>query len=570
MMQLPSKDIFEDPNITDFDLFPFQATAVQWMRHVENKILNPGEMAGGVLADDMGFGKTMMMSALCESNIVPTTLIIAPLSVINPIAFQLLKISKRLKVFKIDDHKFFSIMSIGMKDGIERVESTKLYENKKQNFDIPGVLLINREKLIIPENINLIKRFNWYRIMVDEAHMMRHGEDTTFYKPLLDIPQPMTMINGVPFRVGSRFAITGTPIQNDIDDLVQIFKFVDQRCHISQNNKEQDLRRLIMTNLFRRNKDQIIPSMKRFMKYPEKPPNVHNVTITLRKTELSDQLEKLNLQQIESLVKTSPEKLTQILYDEKAFMICKTAQIANETTNVVNPYKTMLSYPYKSPLFTGTYKGHNSKLEVISNIIASKNGESFVIFHMYNSVRDALAEFLPQIFPNYKFLSISGEQTKMDDRDRILLEANHSIDDGRSVILFSSIKATAEGLNYQKFSNEIIVDHNANPQEEFQTMNRVYRIGQKNEVHIWILSLETFTNGYGIVGVDDRYKEIKSHKVPQAEIIESNNAAWFFRRYTYPGEDGQRESGVFFHPTFERDFKGQQWGPDSVGPKEIV
>ena len=37
------------------------------------------------------------------------------------------------------------------------------------------------------------------------------------------------------------------------------------------------------------------------------------------------------------------------------------------------------------------------------------------------------------------------------------MECNNLIDQGKSVILFSSIKATSEGLNYQKFSNVILI-----------------------------------------------------------------------------------------------------------------
>ena len=107
-MQVSSKDIFEDPDITDFTLFPIQATAVQWMRTIENKMTNHGEMAGGVLADEMGLGKTIMMTSLCEANLVPTTLVIAPLNTIQQIARQFLKTAQRLHIFKIDDHQFLS------------------------------------------------------------------------------------------------------------------------------------------------------------------------------------------------------------------------------------------------------------------------------------------------------------------------------------------------------------------------------------------------------------------------------------------------------------------------------
>jgi len=92
-MQINSKLIFDDPNISDFTLFPYQATAVQWLRTMENNLTVRNSMKGGILADDMGFGKTKMVAALCESNYVPNTLIITPLNLMDQMVYEIKMLS---------------------------------------------------------------------------------------------------------------------------------------------------------------------------------------------------------------------------------------------------------------------------------------------------------------------------------------------------------------------------------------------------------------------------------------------------------------------------------------------
>ena len=92
--------------VTPFYLYPIQITAVQWLRYIESKIGMPHEMAGGILSDEMGYGKTKDMAALAEVNIVPTTLCISPITTIRQTAREFLKTAKRLYVFEFGDHGY--------------------------------------------------------------------------------------------------------------------------------------------------------------------------------------------------------------------------------------------------------------------------------------------------------------------------------------------------------------------------------------------------------------------------------------------------------------------------------
>lgn len=566
MNQLRSLDLFEDPMISDFTLHLHQAPGVQWMRYQENRLLKDGCIAGGILADDMGTGKTREYVALCEANLVPTTLIIAPSNIITQICVEILTISDRLSVFKIED-RYFSHVTL---NDNQEIISRKLKKNKGESFFKPGVLVINSETLTSSENEALINSIEWYRIIIDEAHILRNGTKTQFYNSLMNVRQPSIEIDGIKKRLGSRFAVTGTPIQNDIEDIVWIFRIIDNRLFTQSSYEINALKYYISIGLFRRNKDQISPYLKQLMKFPEKPPNIMMVDVEFADTDCSRFVATQSSEQIYDLFSKDERFHNDLLKDEKAFIIARMAQtcsIGYKADSIINQHQ-LLSEPFEGGFHGNSYVGPKSKNENVKQIISSRRGQSFVIFHSFFKVRDSLKPLLSSYFQEYTFKEISGELKNASDRYKILMECNDLISRGYPVILYSSISSTAEGLNYQAFQNSIIMDQGANPQDEMQAMTRIYRIGQLNEVNIWIMSIKSIPYYYGTISVDERLEELKSIKLPYAELIDKNNAAWFFVRYYITLSDGRRECGVIFDEEFEKLPSGPG-GPNSVGPKEI-
>lgn len=568
MSQLHSRDIF-GPEVTPFTVFPHQATAIQWMRFIESTITDDGKMCGGILADEMGLGKTKDMAALCEANLVPSTLIIAPLNTIGQTAKEFLKTSRRLFCFQLTDG-YISRLKLKIIDGQERVVAEKLDAKRGQVFIPPGILFANKDKIRLANYQAVVNSFLWFRIMIDEAHALRNGNDTQFYSDLMNIPQPEVEINGQMVRFGSRFAVTGTPIQNSLDDLDALFKWIDNRCYSNPRMKNDDRLYYIANNLFRRSKQNITPTMKEIMRYPEKDPVINVIDILPQNTEFSARISKMTIPAIKEALKGAKFN-NDVLLDEKAYITIKAAEILEKSKNKdpILHLRSALSYPFDSSLISGKYRGPNTKMKTVKQIINSLNGESVVIFHQFTPIKDAMLAEMRVTFPDYKFKEINGDQTNMSTRDKILMDCNDLIDAGDSVILFSSLKATSEGLNYQKFSKMIIVDQDPNPQQEYQAMTRIYRIGQENDVVIWMLSMAPFNAGGSRVDIDGRLRDLKSEKEPLAGIIDNYNAAWFFRRYYFRNQHGIMESGTSFGDDFENQKKGIQGGPDSIGPLEI-
>lgn len=575
-----------DNNTTcNFNLFLHQAAAVQWMRIIEYLISNPQNMAGGILADDMGLGKTKDAVALIAFNIVNRTVILTPSVTRYSFIRQCLEIlPQTIRVYTIETDSY-EICSFNFVNGIQEIKTVKLDTRKGEKMLTPFVLIANYSLIAAAKkNYSLVTSIIWDRIFVDEGHFLRNKNDT--WNLLSQLQQPIDMSKGYPHRIGSRWVITGTPIQMGVNDLNNIFRFIDSRFLASENPNylDREMKQLICTNLFRRNKDQLTQYMKRLMKFPEHDPEIYDELITLQDTDLSLQLEKCSYEQLFEFSKNQ-QFVVNVLKDEKAYCIvlaCETywynmqkeksqfqeASVFRNTFS--NPFSTIpkcfsQNFPNQQLIYTGT----NSKLRKFQEIVNSKHGESFVIFYHYNAIRDAIKELCQRQYPTYYIFMINGEVTSDKERDNIIQTTSKLIDEGQSCFLLSSIMATAAGVNYQKFSNMISFEPEYNSKTEDQADARIQRIGQENLVNIWKFAVADFNTAYGVISIDLRTQKRRDETAHFSQIIDQYNAAFSFKRYYIPDENGQMTSGVNFGDAFESLPPGTVGGPNSVGPDWI-
>ena len=73
-----------------FTYFPHQLDGIKWMLHNENGVTledSKDIIKGGLQCDDMGLGKTIQIASVIINNVVPLTLLIAPLAMIDTYEF---------------------------------------------------------------------------------------------------------------------------------------------------------------------------------------------------------------------------------------------------------------------------------------------------------------------------------------------------------------------------------------------------------------------------------------------------------------------------------------------------
>ncbi|KAK4207840.1 SNF2 family N-terminal domain-containing protein [Rhypophila decipiens] len=237
-------------------------------RHIINgaKSPLPDDPAGGILADEMGLGKTLVMLTTIggssrdaakhasaqihepkEKNKTCTraTLIVAPSSLLT-----------NNWVEEIRKHTWPGDISFFKYHGPSRADDMNLLMSSDIVLTTYGTVLA--ELRGGTENSPL-SSLSWFRIVLDEAHTIRNQESKQF-----------TAISSLHAR--HRWCLTGTPIQNTLDDLGALVKFLRVpilsdstafRRYISgpitstKPNKWENLRKLLGALCLRRTRERL-------------------------------------------------------------------------------------------------------------------------------------------------------------------------------------------------------------------------------------------------------------------------------------------------------------------------
>jgi len=257
-----------------------QQQALHWLCSQEDKHV----MRGGILADDMGVGKTIETLALLCAHQLASTLIICPMTMIQhwkneierhvaPRTFRVCMYYGAHRPKTLDELRRYNIVITTY--GTLTADFKKLSkagiseETLSQGNPIPGALInpqISRA---------LLYSIQWGRVILDEAQYIKNRFSTC--------SKAATLLPG-----SYRFALTGTPIQNSLDDLFSLLSFIrfpdyveyaDWRKTISGPIREhnplgyQHLSVLMRRSALRRRKDQQL----RGKPILELPPVTNNV-----------------------------------------------------------------------------------------------------------------------------------------------------------------------------------------------------------------------------------------------------------------------------------------------------
>ncbi|KAI1060017.1 hypothetical protein LB506_012626 [Fusarium annulatum] len=174
----------------------------------------PDELGGGILADDMGMGKSLSTLAL-----IAETLPLA-LSWFQDIPAGSSKALSRATLLIVPSTLIMNSWEAQIALHIDKSIKTGKYYGKERNSKVNEYLYLDivfTTYHTIAYSMNkqgsLVFRIKWFRIVLDEAHMIRRRE-TTLYQAASQLSAEY------------RWCLTATPIQNHLEDLGSLLAFL--------------------------------------------------------------------------------------------------------------------------------------------------------------------------------------------------------------------------------------------------------------------------------------------------------------------------------------------------------
>ncbi|KAL0931446.1 DNA repair and recombination protein rad5c [Colletotrichum truncatum] len=201
-----------------------------WYRHRITKIkqrTRPDEKGGGILADEMGMGKSLSILSLIvktlengqawaeqennsDEKIKDVSYSGATLIVVSSallIYNWLDEVDKKSPKLTLDRHVEGNLKSIkyhgpGREKDIDTIKNSQIV-----------VTTYNTLSAEFQQKSSILHKIGWYRVVLDEAHIIRRPA-TKFYLACKEL------------HANSRWCLTGTPIQNKLSDIGALFAFI--------------------------------------------------------------------------------------------------------------------------------------------------------------------------------------------------------------------------------------------------------------------------------------------------------------------------------------------------------
>ena len=381
---------------------------------------------GGILADEMGLGKTIQTIAFILSKKNKKTLIVTPTSLIHN--------------WKSEFEKFAPSLAIGICHGLKKERL-----NIIKNIDDFDVILTSYGSL--RNDIEQYENLQFDYCIIDEAQNIKN--------PLASSTDAVKAI-----KANNKFALTGTPIENNLLELWSIFDFIMpgylygltkfNAIFVKDERQIENLKRMIKPFILRRTKSQVIKEL---------PPKIEKeFYVEMGKT----------------------QKNTYGIYVEE---IKKRLQEKRDIKNKITifSYLTKLRQLCLDPsIIVEGYKGKSAKtdtcLEIIKDYIEKDN--KILVFSQFTSVLKNIGKRLNKNKINFYYLDGSTPA-----KDRLTLVDSFNSNEEIKVFLIS-LKAGGTGLNLTSANIVIHFDPWWNPSVENQASDRAHRIGQKQVVEV--------------------------------------------------------------------------------------
>lgn len=467
-IQNANDDYIKVPSELNATLRRYQEVGYKWLKTLDTYGL------GGILADDMGLGKTLqVICLLLDYNVnadeKKTSIVVCPSSLTLNWYNEINKFAPSLKSKVISGN----------------AEERKKYIHNLENYDI-----IITSYDLLKRDIETYTEMNYeYKfIIADEAQYIKNN-NTQNFKAIKKI------------KAQTRFALTGTPIENSLAELWSIFDFTmpgylygyrkfkesfeTPIIKDEDSYKTKKLKMLIEPFILRRIKEEVLTEL------PEK-------TVTVLNSEMEEEQQKIYMSYMAEAREEVANEIVANGFEKNQMKILA----------LLMRLRQICCHP---SLFINNYEGGSGKLNQCMEIIkdAVQGNHKILLFSGYTSMFDILEEELKK--ENIKYFKLTG-QTKVTERIELVDEFNEN---SEIKVFLISLKAGGTGLNLIGADMVIHYDPWWNISAENQATDRTYRIGQKRNVQVYKLITKN--------SIEEKIYELQQKKAKLVDNMLSTN-----------------------------------------------
>ena len=444
---------------TNYNLYSYQSKAIEWMHGREEE----SDFKGGILADEVGLGKTIMMTGTLIVNPKKNTLIILPKSLILQWKSELQKYTNVLDIHLPKD----DILNMNTDPSVSRVHIVS-----HSRFNKRGIEDATKLPYCLVE---------WDRVVIDEAHIIKNKK-SKIHKAVCNLKSPI------------RWALTATPVMNKMTDFVYTMKWVSQDF-LGQLDCQTERDQIVEKYILRRTKDDVKEENIQF----ELPPlNIETNSLkflTKEEEELYTNKYKEMQAKIQELKKTLGNQ--SIIYALelllRARQICCHPQCYIEGMNKkqkmenkkLKGLKATLGIEEKKDIADWDEK--STKLEFVKEKINEQPLEDkTLIFCHFIKEMDIYQKEL--FLDGHTVCRIDG-RIDIETRDNIVQSFKETPVTDKRQIMLVQIDMGGQGFNFQCANRLYITSPTWNPAQQHQVIGRAHRTGQTKPVYVNILTI---------------------------------------------------------------------------------
>ena len=395
-----------------------------------------------ILADDMGLGKTIQGIGVAE--LLAREADAAKILVICPAT---LKSQWRSEVCRFSDRDCQLVLGSAQ-------ERVRQYDN--------GCFftVCNYEQVL--RDILAIEKVKWDLIILDEGQRIKNWEAKTS-RVVKGLKSPFALV------------LSGTPLENRLDDLFSVTEFIDDRRlgpafrffnrHRVVDEKGKvlgykslaELRKRLKPVLLRRTRASVMQDL---------PPRTTEI-IRIAPTEEQSDLHGANLRVVSSIVRKPYITEMDLLRLRKALLMCR---MSADSTFLVDK---------RAP-------GYSTKLEALDDLLGSLFAEKdrkAVLFSEWTTMLNLIEPLIRK--RDIQCVRLDGSVPQKQRQPLV-----RTFQTNPDCKLFITTNAGSTGLNLQAANTIVNVDLPWNPAVLEQRISRAHRMGQKNPVQVFVLVTE--------------------------------------------------------------------------------